>query len=59
MSAKPSRAVTLALAWMLRTDSTPLQAAARYHVAKSSIYRAMRRSGLPVAKRGPVKQSPA
>lgn len=59
MSARQSRAVTLALAWLLRDpfERTPLKAAARYRIAKSSIYRAMRRAGVPVANRGPVKQT--
>ena len=52
MTARPSRAVTLALAWMLRTGSTASAAAAKYKVDPSSITRAMHRAGLPVLPRG-------
>lgn len=52
MSAVQSHRVSLALAWLARTGCTAAKAAARYKVARSSVTRAMRRSGLPVAPRG-------
>jgi hypothetical protein len=55
VSARESRPVTLALRYMQRTGCKPLDAAARYGVATSSIFRAMHRAGMAVKPRGRPK----
>ena len=52
MSGKPSRAIHLALAYMLRTGANPKDAALRYKVSRSGLTRAMHRVGMPVVSKG-------
>ena len=49
MSARESRGVILAVAYMLRTGLKPADVAARYKVSRASIYRALKRRGLQFA----------